>query len=106
MSLPETIGGIRNWDYRYTWIRDAAFTVYGFLRLGFKTEAAAFMEWVNDYVVKQAIENIQVSTVFTIHGDPCLPEYTLNHWEGYKGSRPVRVGNDASIQFQIDILAN
>lgn len=102
-SLPEVIGGARNWDYRYTWIRDAAFTVYGFLRIGFKGEAAAFMGWLEDYASKHVKPNTAGSVVFTIDGCNDLPEYTLDHWEGYRGSGPVRIGNAAVSQFQGDI---
>src|SRR5262245_20104792 len=102
-SLPEVIGGIRNWDYRYTWVRDAAFTVYAFLRIGFKDEAAGFINWMQRYVETGSHEGKPLPTVFTIHGDDRLTEQTLDHWEGYRGSRPVRVGNGASGQFQNDI---
>src|SRR5262249_32501415 len=102
-SLPEVIGGIRNWDYRYTWVRDAAFTVYGFLRIGFKDEAAGFIDWMHNCVETVAHEGMPLPTVFTIRGDSQLTEETLDHWEGYRGSRPVRIGNGASEQFQSDI---
>ena len=102
-SLPEVIGGTRNWDYRYTWMRDAAFTVYAFLRLGFKDEAAAFMPWLEEYASKNAHPNAPGSVIFTIAGDNKLPEQTLDHWEGYRGSGPVRIGNAAVAQFQADI---
>jgi GH15 family glucan-1,4-alpha-glucosidase len=102
-SLPEVIGGARNWDYRYTWIRDAAFTVYAFLRIGFKEEAAAFTKWTEDYASKHVHPNTDGVTVFTIDGEPDLPEYTLDHWEGYRASGPVRVGNEAVTQYQGDI---
>lgn len=99
-SLPEVIGGTRNWDYRYTWMRDAAFTVYAFLRIGFTDEAAAFMRWLGDYASKHARPKASGPVVFTIEGDNQLPEQTLDHWEGYRGSRPVRIGNAAILQFQ------
>ena len=102
-SLPEVIGGARNWDYRYTWMRDAAFTVYAFLRLGFKAEAAAFMGWMEDYASKHAHPKEPGAVVITIEGDNQLPEQTLDHWEGYRGSGPVRIGNEAVSQFQGDI---
>jgi len=102
-SLPEVIGGARNWDYRYTWMRDAAFTVYAFLRLGFKNEAAAFMRWIEDYASKHARPKEPGAVVFTIQGDTKLPEQTLDHWEGYRESGPVRIGNAAVSQFQGDI---
>jgi GH15 family glucan-1,4-alpha-glucosidase len=102
-SLPEVIGGARNWDYRYTWIRDAAFTVYAFLRIGFKDEAAAFIHWIEDHASKHVHPKAPGAVVFTIAGDNQLPEQTLDHWEGYRGSGPVRIGNDAVSQFQGDI---
>ena len=102
-SLPEVIRGTRNWDYRYTWMRDAAFTVYAFLRLGFKDEAAAFMHWMEGYASKHAHPEDPGAVVFTIAGDNKLPEQTLDHWEGYRGSGPVRIGNAAVAQFQGDI---
>jgi len=102
-SLPEVIGGARNWDYRYTWLRDAAFTVYAFLRIGFRDEAAAFMGWIEDYASKHARPNAPGAVVFTIEGENQLPEHTLDHWEGYRGAAPVRIGNAAVSQFQGDI---
>ena len=102
-SLPEVIGGARNWDYRYTWMRDAAFTVYAFLRIGFRDEAAAFMGWIEDYASKHSNPKAPGAVVFRIEGDTQLPEQTLEHWEGYRGSRPVRIGNAAVSQFQGDI---
>jgi GH15 family glucan-1,4-alpha-glucosidase len=102
-SLPEVIGGARNWDYRYTWLRDAAFTVYAFLRIGFRNEADAFMGWIEDYASKHARTKEGGAVVFTIDGEKKLPEHTLDHWEGYRGSRPVRIGNAAVSQFQGDI---
>ncbi len=102
-SLPEVMGGTRNWDYRYTWIRDAAFTVYAFLRIGFKEEAAAFMRWLQEYAARHIDPEKAGPVVFTIAGDNNLPEQTLDHWEGYCGSAPVRIGNGAVSQFQDDI---
>jgi GH15 family glucan-1,4-alpha-glucosidase len=102
-SLPEVIGGSRNWDYRFTWARDAAFTVYAFLRLGFTTEAAGFIRWLQNFVAKGAFTGEQLPTMFTIHGGKELPEEILDHWEGYRQSGPVRIGNEASTQYQSDI---
>jgi len=102
-SLPEVIGGARNWDYRYTWMRDAAFTVYAFLRIGFRDEAAAFMGWIEDYASKHVNPKAPGAVVFRIEGDTQLPERTLDHWEGYRASGPVRIGNAAVSQFQGDI---
>jgi GH15 family glucan-1,4-alpha-glucosidase len=102
-SLPEVVGGTRNWDYRYTWLRDAAFTVYAFLRIGFTTEAAGFVSWLRKYAAKHMHAEDKLPTVLTIHGDTHLPEETLDHWEGYRKSAPVRIGNAAVSQFQSDI---
>jgi GH15 family glucan-1,4-alpha-glucosidase len=102
-SLPEVIGGVRNWDYRYTWMRDAAFTVYAFLRLGFRGEAAAFLGWIENYASKRARPNAPGPIMYTIGGDDQIPEQILDQWEGYRGSRPVRIGNAAVSQFQADI---
>jgi len=102
-SLPEVIGGARNWDYRYTWLRDAAFTIYGFLRIGFKEEAAGFMSWIETYASKHIDPKRPLPPLFTIQGDSELPELTLDHWEGYHGSGPVRIGNAAVSQLQLDV---
>jgi len=101
-SLPEGIGGSRNWDYRYTWIRDAAFTLYSFLRIGFTEEAAHFMEWLAARCHELEPDG-SLQVVYGIDGRHQLPEETLDHLEGYRGSRPVRIGNAASTQFQLDI---
>jgi GH15 family glucan-1,4-alpha-glucosidase len=102
-SLPEVIGGVRNWDYRYTWIRDAAFTVYGFLRIGFTREAAGFVSWLQNFASKHLHPDVPAPPLMTIDGDPNIPEQTLEHWEGYRKSGPVRIGNAAASQFQADI---
>lgn len=101
-GLPEEIGGTRNWDYRYTWIRDASFTLYALMRLGYTQEAAAFMRWIEDRCrEKTASGPLQV--VYGLDGSPRLPETELSHFEGYQHSRPVRIGNAASDQLQLDI---
>jgi GH15 family glucan-1,4-alpha-glucosidase len=102
-GLPEEIGGVRNWDYRYTWIRDAAFTIYAFLRLGFTEEAARFMEWLQDRVREEEQVNGPLNIMYRIDGRHEIPESVLDHLEGYRGSRPVRVGNAAYDQLQLDI---
>jgi GH15 family glucan-1,4-alpha-glucosidase len=102
-SLPEVIGGTRNWDYRYTWARDAAFTVYGFLRIGFRDEAAAFVNWLENHAAKNQLPGVPLPVLSTIRGDCDIPEQTLEHWEGYRGSGPVRIGNAAVSQLQMDV---
>jgi GH15 family glucan-1,4-alpha-glucosidase len=101
-SLPESLGGPRNWDYRYTWIRDAAFTVYSLLRLGFVEEATQFVSFL-DARCHEMDPDGALQTVYGIDGRHELTEVTLDHWEGYKGSKPVRIGNAASQQLQLDI---
>ena len=101
-SLPETIGGDRNWDYRYTWIRDASFTVYSFIRLGYSKEAGAFMSWI-EKACRDIKGQEQLGIMYSIDGNRQLKEYTLENFEGYKGSAPVRIGNDAYGQLQLDI---
>jgi GH15 family glucan-1,4-alpha-glucosidase len=102
-SLPEVIGGTRNWDYRYTWTRDAAFTVYGFLRIGFRDEAAGFINWLEQHAAKHHRPDAPIAVVSSIRGDSLIPEHILEHWEGYRGSGPVRIGNAAVSQFQMDV---
>ncbi len=101
-SLPEGLGGVRNWDYRYTWIRDAAFTIYGLMRVGFTKEAGQFMDWLEDRCHELAPDG-SLQIMYGINGRHDLTEETLDHLEGYKGSRPVRIGNDAYRQHQLDI---
>jgi GH15 family glucan-1,4-alpha-glucosidase len=103
-SLPEQLGGARNWDYRYTWIRDAAFSLYALLRLGFTEEADAFMTWLTDRLRERMTgESGPLQTMYRVDGSAELDEEILEHWEGYAGSRPVRIGNGAADQLQLDI---
>ncbi|HEY9363261.1 MAG TPA: glycoside hydrolase family 15 protein [Chitinophagaceae bacterium] len=97
-SLPEAIGQSRNWDYRYTWIRDAAFSMHAFLQLGFLNEAEAFLQWL-----KERSTNNELQLMFSIDGKRQLDESFLENLEGYKNSLPVRIGNDAHKQSQMDI---
>ncbi|MFQ5828468.1 MAG: glycoside hydrolase family 15 protein [Candidatus Methylomirabilia bacterium] len=101
-SLPERIGGERNWDYRFTWVRDASFTLYAFLRIGFTREAEAFMRWI-EARMRELEPDGALQIAYGIDGRHELHEETLDHLEGYQGSRPVRIGNDAYRQFQLDI---
>jgi GH15 family glucan-1,4-alpha-glucosidase len=101
-SLPEDIGGVRNWDYRYTWIRDAAFTLYAFIRVGFTDEAARFGQYLRDRI-QEPEEDGSLQIMYGIDGRHELVEETLDHLEGYKGSSPVRIGNGAYNQLQLDI---
>ena len=103
-SLPEVIGGERNWDYRYTWIRDAAFSLYSLLRLGFTEEATAFMDWLTERLAGMHLqEPSPLQIMYGIDGRREIPERLLEHLEGYRGSAPVRVGNNAATQLQLDI---
>lgn len=104
-SLPETLGGTRNWDYRFTWIRDAAFTLYGLLTLGFTDEAEDFMGWLDDRCHELRAGGA-LQPMYGIAGEWELKEYTLDHLEGYMGSAPVRVGNGAYTQKQLDIYGD
>ena len=101
-GLPEEIGGVRNWDYRYTWIRDAAFTVYAFLRLGHTEEANAFMRWLSDRETECGPDG-SLRLMYGVDGHEELAETELPHLRGYRGSSPVRVGNAALGQLQLDI---
>lgn len=101
-GIPEEIGGIRNWDYRYTWLRDASFVVYALLRIGFRDEATAFMKWLEDRCHEIGEEG-SLRLMYGIHGEHDIPEIELWHLRGYKFSRPVRIGNAASLQLQLDV---
>jgi GH15 family glucan-1,4-alpha-glucosidase len=101
-SLPEEPGGGRNWDYRYAWLRDAAFTVYALMRLGFLEEAASFMDWLQKRC-ETATKERDVMIMYTVDGSENIAEQTLGHLDGYRGARPVRIGNGAVSQRQIDV---
>ncbi|KAF4468361.1 glycoside hydrolase family 15 [Fusarium albosuccineum] len=102
-SVPEAIGGVRNWDYRYSWIRDSSFTIYILLRLGFKAEADAYMEFIMERFVHSRGPDGGLPIMFTIRGETDIPEVTLDHLEGYRHSSPVRIGNGAAFHQQFDI---
>ena len=101
-SLPEELGGERNWDYRFTWIRDAAFTLYGLMRIGFTDEAAQFMHWLEARCAEMNPDG-SLQVMYGIDGRRDLTEESLDHLDGYRGSRPVRIGNGAYDQVQLDI---
>ena len=102
-SLPEAIGGSRNWDYRYTWLRDAAFTLYAFMRVGLTEEAGQFMGWLQARI-SEVGEGDTPEIMYRLDGEHTIHEETLEHLEGYRASRPVRVGNSAHHQLQLDIF--
>ena len=103
-GLPEQAGGERNWDYRYTWIRDGSFSIYALLGLGYVEEAAAFGGWLRDRATEQAgSASGPLKIMYRVDGTSDLVEETLDHFEGWRGSRPVRIGNGAADQLQLDI---
>jgi GH15 family glucan-1,4-alpha-glucosidase len=99
-SLPERVGGVRNWDYRYCWLRDASFTVAALDDCGFTIEGGAFVDWLL-YATRLTHPKLQI--LYDVFGEPRIPEKTLDFLEGYRGSKPVRIGNDARDQVQLDI---
>ncbi len=101
-SLPEAIGGVRNWDYRHTWLRDSAFTLYALIRLGFVDETEAFIDWLNQRLSDDA-QRGPLQVMYGLDGRKELPETTLDYLYGYEHSRPVRIGNAAYQQLQLDI---
>ncbi|UJB40567.1 glycoside hydrolase family 15 protein [Streptomyces sp. A1-5] len=104
MGLPEQVGGERNWDYRYTWVRDSSLSVRALLDLGFVEEAAQFTRWLGDRLQARDGERGEpLQIMYRVDGDPDLPEEVLPHLAGYRGSAPVRVGNAATDQLQLDI---
>jgi GH15 family glucan-1,4-alpha-glucosidase len=102
-GLPELVGGERNWDYRFTWVRDASFSVHALLGLGFDDEAAAFLRWLGDRVREAGEGSTPLQIMYGIDGAADLTEESLDHLDGYRGSRPVRIGNGAATQLQLDI---
>jgi len=101
-SLPEEIGGVRNWDYRFTWLRDATFTLYALIRLGFVEEAESFIRWLKGRLGDDA-ERGPLQVMYGIDGRQKLDEIVLDHFRGYENSQPVRIGNAAYQQLQLDI---
>ncbi|PRY09936.1 GH15 family glucan-1,4-alpha-glucosidase [Pontibacter ummariensis] len=101
-GLPETIGGIRNWDYRYTWIRDTTFAMYSFLQLGFRHEAQQFIDWLMRRC-EEIKDPADLQLMYAVDGTSSLSEKVLDNLQGYRGSSPVRIGNGASKQFQLDM---
>jgi len=103
-SLPELVGGVRNWDYRYTWVRDAAFTVYALMRLGYTEEAEAFARFIQARAKEEEPDATgPLNVMYGIDGRHDIPEITLDHLDGYRGSHPVRIGNAAVGHLQLDI---
>jgi len=103
-GLPEQAGGERNWDYRYTWIRDGSFSIYALLGLGYTEEAAAFAVWLRDRASESTgSSGHPLKIMYRVDGSSDLVEETLDHFEGWRGSRPVRIGNGAADQLQLDI---
>jgi GH15 family glucan-1,4-alpha-glucosidase len=99
-SLPERLGGVRNWDYRYCWLRDASLTLRSLMDLGYEEEAQAFLAWM---LHSTRLTWPELRVLYDVHGESRLPERELAHLDGYAGSRPVRVGNDAEHQLQLDV---
>jgi len=101
-SLPESIGGVRNWDYRFTWLRDATFTLYALIRLGFLGETEAFFQWLKNRLSDDA-QRGPLQVMYGLDGRQELEEISLDYLSGYENSRPVRIGNAAYKQLQLDI---
>jgi GH15 family glucan-1,4-alpha-glucosidase len=100
-SLPEEIGGERNWDYRFSWLRDSALTLNALFALGYDEEAHDYMAWLERTTAGRASE---LQIMYGVGGERLLPEVELDWLEGYRGSRPVRIGNGAYSQFQLDVF--
>jgi GH15 family glucan-1,4-alpha-glucosidase len=99
-SLPEAIGSVRNWDYRYCWLRDASWTVTALYDCGFSNEGAAFLDWL---LYSTRLTHPHLQMLYDVFGESRVPETTLDYLAGYRDSRPVRIGNDAHGQFQLDV---
>jgi GH15 family glucan-1,4-alpha-glucosidase len=99
-SLPEAIGGVRNWDYRYCWLRDAAYSARSLYRLGLRREPDGFVQWL---LHATTLTHPRLQILYDLYGRPSVPDRTLDHLSGYRGSRPVRLGNGACKQFQLDV---
>ncbi|KAF2859431.1 glycoside hydrolase family 15 protein [Piedraia hortae CBS 480.64] len=102
-SLPEEIGGTRNWDYRYSWVRDSSFVIYIFLKMGFNEEAEAYMRFIEQCAFKNKAPGGGLPIMFTIFGEVEIPEIELSHLAGYRNSAPVRIGNGAAFHTQLDV---
>jgi len=100
-SLPEEIGGERNWDYRYTWLRDSSFTLQALFDLGHLAETQGYLKWIEKIIAEDGADKLQI--MYGLRGERDLPEQALPHLQGYKGSKPVRIGNAAAQQRQLDI---
>jgi GH15 family glucan-1,4-alpha-glucosidase len=103
-SLPEEIGGERNWDYRYSWVRDASMTVDALWRLGYREEMHDYLRWVQKIIAQGDRQGLRI--MYRLDGSMPPKEQALSHWEGYKGSKPVRIGNAASRQRQLGIYGH
>lgn len=103
-SLPEVPGGTKNWDYRYSWLRDAAFALRAFHRCGFTEEERAYRHWVMRRLRGHSLNPSQLRVLYGVEGDEDLEERTLDHLRGYRDARPVRRGNEAHSQFQLDMF--
>ncbi|KAH9841261.1 glycoside hydrolase family 15 protein [Teratosphaeria destructans] len=102
-SLPELFEGSRNWDYRFSWVRDSSFTIYILLRMGFREEAEAYMNFIEQRILHDKTADGALPIMFSIHGKAGIPETELSHLSGYRGSAPVRIGNGAATHKQLDI---
>ena len=101
-SLPEDVGGVRNWDYRYSWLRDSSLILYSLMTVGFESEAADYLQWLRRTQLSNPGQRPQI--MYRIDGGRDIPESTLDHLSGYRDSRPVRIGNGAATQRQLDIF--